>query len=40
MLVIVHGTSPGASSVLHCPVIVDALHRPIAANTSPVWTRA
>ncbi|AZU15234.1 hypothetical protein PK69_02155 [Xanthomonas phaseoli pv. phaseoli] len=40
MLAIVHGTHPGASLVLHGPVIADALHRPRAAIASPVSTRA
>ncbi|OHX23159.1 hypothetical protein BHL63_05575 [Xanthomonas alfalfae] len=40
MLAIVHGTHPGASLVLHCPVIATALHRPRVAIASPVSTRA
>ncbi|AZU19556.1 hypothetical protein NY98_18340 [Xanthomonas citri pv. fuscans] len=35
-----HGTHPGASLVLHCPVIAEALHRPRTATASPISTRA
>ncbi|MBZ3925447.1 hypothetical protein Xmlh_19580 [Xanthomonas axonopodis pv. melhusii] len=41
MLASAHGTHPGASLVLHCPVVIaEALHRPRTATASPISTRA